>query len=285
VAESTESYRTSPFSVEREPSSVPVGIVVPTRNSARTLERCLASIQNQEHPCRIVVVDNYSTDGTPELAAGYADAVISGGPERSAQRNTGAAVVGTHIVGFIDSDMYLSPGVAAEAVALIQGGAAGVIVPERSSGGGFWASVRAKERSFYDGQDNIEAPRFFRRSLFEAVGGFDEALHPGTEDWDLTIRIREHGTIVRTRATIEHDEGRIGYLDACRKKGYYALSLRDFQVKNGSRTLGAALSRPYFRRPWILLRTDPIVGVGVLALKAGEATAVVCRLIQARLRR
>lgn len=42
-------------------------IVVPTWNGVEFLGECLDSLQQQSAPCRIVVVDNGSTDGTQEL--------------------------------------------------------------------------------------------------------------------------------------------------------------------------------------------------------------------------
>ena len=60
-----------------------VSVVVPTRNSARTIERCLRSIRAQSHPeVELIVVDNDSDDATPELAVGIADLVLHAGPER-----------------------------------------------------------------------------------------------------------------------------------------------------------------------------------------------------------
>lgn len=260
--------------------TVLVDVVVPTRNSVRTIRACLDSLRTQEVPCRVIVVDNHSEDSTREVAGALADVVLVTGPERSAQRNAGARAGTAPVVGFIDSDMILAPGVLSEALHQIQNGASGVIVPEHSVGQGYWSAVRRLERSFYIGVEGVEAARFFRRDVFETVGGFDESLRPGTEDWDLSIAVGERGRLARTDAVIEHDEGRIGYRDACRKKGYYALSLRDFRAKHGSAALKTALDRPYFHRPWKLLRPNPILGGGVLALKAGEATAVLWSLVR-----
>jgi len=86
-----------------------VTVVVPTRNAARTLAACLESLRAQTAPCRTVVVDNGSTDGTVTIAEQGADVVLHAGPERSAQRNYGARTYPAAIVGFIDADMVLAP--------------------------------------------------------------------------------------------------------------------------------------------------------------------------------
>lgn len=256
-----------------------VTVVVPTRNSARTLDACLRSLRSQTHPCRIVVVDNASTDETAVIARATADVVLEGGPERSAQRNQGARAAQADVVGFIDSDMVLEPGVVAQAVAAVHGGAGAVIVPERTVGEGYWARVRAFERSFYNGDDAIEAARFYTWQVFSATGGFDESL-TGPEDWDLTIRAREITAVARIDARIDHDEGNVRYVDACRKKGYYADGLRRFGAKHGSRGLGPVLRRPWMRQP---ARLATPLGLGLLALKGGEASAVACALVRENL--
>ena len=65
-----------------------VSVVVPTKNVGRTLRRCLESVRAQDHqPLELVVVDNFSTDDTFEIATEFADVAFQLGPERSAQRN------------------------------------------------------------------------------------------------------------------------------------------------------------------------------------------------------
>ena len=260
-----------PPGAQRSPS---VTVVVPTKNAARTLAACLASLRSQTYPCRTVVVDNGSTDGTRAIAEAGADVVLDIGPERSAQRNHGARSFPAEIVGFVDADMILQRTVVEEAVAALRSGAGSVIVPERTVGSGFWVEVRAFERSFYDGSDAIEAARFFRWDVFDRAGGFDEQL-TGPEDWDLTESARRLAPVARIAAVIEHDEGTIGYLDACRKKAYYAEGVRRYVAKQGVSALRQASRRPWLCQPRKLLNWR---GAGLIALKAGEALAVTVAL-------
>jgi hypothetical protein len=88
----------------------------------------------------------------------------------------------------------------------------------------------------------------------------------------------------RTSARIAHDEGRVRYWSAVRKKGRYAAGVRRFQRKHGRAGVTLALDRPYLKRPWLLAR-DPILGAGLVALKAGETAAVAMGLLKASQRR
>ena len=261
------------------PDHCHVALIVPTRNSSRTLEACLRSLRQQTRACTVVVVDNHSTDDTEAIARQYADVVAIAGPERSSQRNVGAGLTSASVLGFIDSDMVLEPTVAEQAGRVLDAGAGAAIVPEVSFGDGFWAAVRRFERSFYGGCDAVEAARFYQRDIFEGAGGFDETMGPGPEDWDLTIRVRRAADVARISARIWHDEGRLTFADACAKKAYYSSGLQGFAQKHGRASL-SVLGRPYIRRPWMLFSEGPLLGCGLVALKAGEAVSVVTATIR-----
>ncbi len=254
-----------------------ISIVIPTRNSARTLARCLKSIKAQTFPCEVVVVDNDSTDGTIDIASNFGYRVVKGGPERSAQRNIGLSICHGLIVGFIDSDMILDPEVTEQVYRLIDDSCVAVVVPEYTSGSGYWTAVRAFERSMYLENQNVEAARFFRKSIVDEIHGFNEQL-TGGEDWDLEIRVRDYGSIRRIDARIEHDEGRLQYIEACKKKGYYAKGYAKFAQEHGFRKLIAiTFDRPYIRSPKVLLSAK---GVGLVALKFGELVAILLVVIR-----
>jgi glycosyltransferase involved in cell wall biosynthesis len=100
-----------------------VGVVVPCKNEAATIERCLASLRAQEpSPERIVVVDNGSTDGSREIAARLADDVLLLTDLRiGAMRNRGAQAVGeVDVYAFVDADCELAPGWVAAALEALE---------------------------------------------------------------------------------------------------------------------------------------------------------------------
>ena len=259
-----------------------VSVIVPTRNSAPTLERCLASIRSQTHsPVELIVVDNQSSDSTPEIARRYCDIVETRGPERSSQRNHGARVAHGRYLLFIDSDMELSQSVVADCLKVIRDtNAPAVIVPEISIGDGFLARCRAFERSFYAGDDSIEGARFFDRLAFERVGGYDEKLI-ALEDWDLSARVAAAQRLPRTDSVIAHNEGRLRLTTLLAKKRYYASSAIHYVRKHGGPAVrqGNIVFRPAFLRNWNRLLRHPVLTLGVLSIKSLEAGAVAWGII------
>ncbi|MEZ5263565.1 MAG: glycosyltransferase family 2 protein [Acidimicrobiia bacterium] len=272
----------------QQPPAPIATVVVPTRNSARTMAACLRSIigQTDRHGQRLgvelIVVDNHSDDGTASIAADLAHRVVIAGPERSAQRNAGAALASSAVIAFIDSDQLLQPTVVAEAVALLEARpeVGVVVVPERSFGQGWWAAARCFERRLSDGDARTEAGRFYRRDALELHGGFDETL-TGPEDWELHDRMVAAGwQVARTTARIEHDEGRIDLRAAFAKKRYYGRAFHRYQRLPWARRGAFAPSR-LATRPTALLRR-PDLTARLVVLKAVEAAGAACGTLDAR---
>ena len=253
-----------------------VSIIVPTRNSARTLEGCLASVRAQTYgDVELVVVDNYSTDESWGIAKGYTDRVVAGGPERSAQRNIGARVASGEFFLFVDGDMTVNPKVAEEMARGFEQDAAAqsLVVHLRSVGDNFWARCRVLEKDLYIGDPDMEAARAFRRSAFENVGGYDEELHAG-EDWDLSERVAEAGgSIGRITSGLIHDEGRVSLHELLVKKRYYGQTLGRYARKHPQLALRKLFRLAFVKNIRVLLR-DPVRGTGLVVMKVLELVAV-----------
>lgn len=259
-----------------------VSVVVSTRNSARTLEACLASVRAQTYPdVELIVVDNRSTDRTAEVASVYADRVLVGGPERSAQRNAGAAVASGEFLVFIDYDMLLPRELARELVESFRhrSDVQALVLPERSFGEGFWARCRALEKELYLGVASVEAARAFRRSAFFTAGGYDERIHGGGEDWDLPERIADAGgRIGRISAVVRHDEGRLTLRGDLAKKLYYGRTFRRYATKHPRGALGKIARPALFGAARALVR-HPAPASGLFMLKALELCALVAGVL------
>jgi glycosyltransferase involved in cell wall biosynthesis len=251
---------------------------VPTRNSAEFLDVCLASLASQTYPhTELIVVDRDSTDATVSIAKKYGAKVYNHGPERSWQRNYGAdKAAGTYLL-MIDSDMSLEPEVVAQCVAAMDDSTQGVIIPEQSYGTGFWAQCKALERSYYVGNDTIEAPRFMRRETFLQIGAYDTDLVSG-EDWELGQRLRKRGSITRIAAYIHHNEGHLSFRRTIYKKYYYARLARGYLQASGTTNTLTDDAGPlrrfmlFLSRPSTLL-SRPHYGLGMLFMKFCEYAA------------
>jgi len=269
-----------------------ISIIVPTYNSSQFLDACLQSIKNQTYKnTELIVVDNHSTDKTKEIAQKYTTKVFTKGPERSAQRNFGAQRSNGQYLLFIDSDMELSENVVKNCIEKITKDQTliGIIIPEESFGEGFWAQCKKLERSFYVGVDWMEAARFFDKSAYEQIGGYDENLISG-EDWDLSQRIELFGKIDRIDDFIYHNEGKLSLKDTLRKKFYYAQQFARYKNKNPnekkvkSQTSVLIRYNLFFSQPSKLLR-NPLLALGMLFMKTSEFSISLIGLLIAKRRR
>jgi len=254
-----------------------VSVIVPTKNSSKTLESCLRSIQKQTYKnIEIIVVDNFSTDNTQKIAKKYTKNVYSKGPERSAQRNYAVDQATGFYVTIIDSDMELSLEVIQECVDIMQSskGLVGAIIPEESFGIGFWAQCKKLERSFYVGVPYMEAARFFKKEDFLKAGGYDKDMISG-EDWDLSQRIGKSGELKSIQSFIYHNEGKISLFNTIKKKMYYAKEFAKYTSKTSStenvqnQTNIVGRYALFFSKPKKLFR-NPILGIGMLFMKTCE---------------
>ena len=298
-----------------------VSVVVTTKNEEKNIVACLESIRQQSYPSQqieTIVVDNFSTDKTCELARRYTDKVFLFGPERSAQRNLGMIekAQGQYVM-FVDADMILSPRLVERCVEWLQrGDCIALHIPEIVLGRSYWSSVRRFERRFYDGTV-IDGARFFLKEVFQKAGGFDEHFS-GPEDWDLDKKIKQFGTIallktpvavlartehkeldsfLRQRGTareqfgevIFHNESNFNVWRYLIKKNYYTLGFDSYVLKWGKddpdiRRQFGLLYRYIFvfveGGKWNHLLRHPLYAVGMFFLRF----AVGCVYVTRRLR-
>ena len=259
---------------EDQPVAGSVTVVVPTRNNIRTIEACLRSVTEQTHPdVELIVVDNHSDDGTPEVAERLADRVITAGPERSAQRNTGIRAASSEWVLWLDSDMILPQRAIALALDTAEAtGATGIALPERTIGEGYWTACRALERECYLDDPWLHNPRLVRRDYLLGEGAFHLDMS-GPEDADLRMKMRSTGARIELAPIIiDHDEGRLTVRDVWSKRYYYGRSIPAFASEHEGAVgaQGKAVLRSYVRNHRRLLK-DPGHAVGMLALRAMEA--------------
>lgn len=89
---------------------VNISVVVPSKNRAHTLDRCIQSILSQTYlATEVIVVDDGSEDGTKDTVLKYANHGVTyvrlpEGCGAQAARNHGIAIAGNEWIAFLDSD-------------------------------------------------------------------------------------------------------------------------------------------------------------------------------------
>lgn len=179
-----------------------VSFVIPVKNDATRLRRCLGSIVANDYPrdrVEIIVVDNDSSDGSAQAAidAG-ATVMISQASSVAELRNSGAQRARGRILAFVDADHVIDRRwllSAVDALADESVSAAGAHYHTDPSPN--WVQrqydamrhrLTKREDVSWLGSGNLAV----KRAAFDAVHGFDTSLS-ACEDVDLCNRLRLAG--------------------------------------------------------------------------------------------
>lgn len=179
-----------------------VSFVIPVRNDAVRLARCLTSIRRNTASrleIETIVADNGSVDDSRTVAAGSGARVLElPGLRVSAMRNRAAATASGALLAFVDADHELSPGWLDGALEVMGDptvGAAGALYTPPPDGtwvqkmyGALRGRTTEQSETRWLGSGNLVV----RHEAFAAVAGFDESLE-ACEDVDLCQRLRAAG--------------------------------------------------------------------------------------------
>jgi len=180
-----------------------VSFVIPVRDDAVRLQRCLETIADNLFPrerVEVVVADNGSTDGSERVAAEAGATVLSlPGLRVGALRNRAARAARGDILAFVDADHEIDRRwIASAADAFAQRpwvAAVGALC--HAPADGTW--VEATYDALRDHGPEAREVRWLgsgnlavRRQTFQELGGFDESLD-ACEDVDLCRRLRARG--------------------------------------------------------------------------------------------
>lgn len=252
------------MSVEATPT---VSVVVPVRDDAERLRRCLDAIGRQTlAPLEVIVVDDGSRDDPgPVCRASPGVRLLRRPADGSyAARNRGIEVAAGRVVAFTDADCLPRPGwLEAGAAALsdpdvgLVGGRI-VVAPlsARPSGVELYQALEAFPQSRYVEERGfaVTANLFARRSVLTGVGMFREDLRSGG-DLDLGRRARAAGHTVAYAhdAVVEHPP----------RSTWRALARKQVRVLEGLAELGDEPARSLVRlaappvRKLLRALTDP----------------------------
>ena len=188
-----------------------LSVVVPARNAAATLPRCLDAVLSQAgDDVEVIVVDDASTDETRAAASRRSVCCLSLPRWRgvSAARNVGAAAARAPLLFFLDADVVLAPGALARGLELMSNPDLDAAIgsyddepPVRSLTSLFknLAHHHVHQRSNPNARTFWGACGLIRRERFLAAGGFDEERYqlPSIEDIELGYRLIERGARIR----------------------------------------------------------------------------------------
>jgi glycosyltransferase involved in cell wall biosynthesis len=176
-----------------------VTIAIPAYNYARFLPEAIESALEQRYePVEVVVVDDGSTDETPQVAEEYGERIrYDRTPNRglSAARNHGARLATGELIVFLDADNRLDPSFVSDTVAALQADprAAFAYTQLRHFGDRAvetqkppWDPERLRDANY------IDACALIHIGLVRRFP-FDESNRIGWEDWDFWLTLAEHG--------------------------------------------------------------------------------------------
>jgi glycosyltransferase involved in cell wall biosynthesis len=180
------------------PQSPRISILTPSFNHARYIEQTIRSVMEQDYPeSEHIIVDDGSTDHTLSILRRYPHLRWISQPNRGQANalNRALSMSTGDIIGWVNSDDYLEPGVlpdiarrfADREVQWIVGGLTEVTEPFGT------LSPRTSPvptyRNLVRDPDIIRQPAtFFRRSAIVQAGGWDEHLYM-VMDLDLWLRV------------------------------------------------------------------------------------------------
>lgn len=176
--------------------------IIPVFNGASLIERAIRSVLAQPGPqCKIVVVDDGSTDGTADIVRQHFPSAIlieqkNAGP--SAARNTGLRIVDTDIVCFMDADDYII-GEHAKSTRKLWNKTCDVVVGLSAEGSDEVVNLRVKNkydhtfgahelmREFLRGNYVQTATFSWSTRFARSIGGWNEAIF-GPDDIEFALR-------------------------------------------------------------------------------------------------
>jgi glycosyltransferase involved in cell wall biosynthesis len=186
----------------RAPAATPrVSVVVPCHNGGRFLDGLLASLDAQTfRDFETIIVDDGSAEAaTREKLAALDPAIRVVHQENRylpGARNRGFLEARADLVLPLDCDDMLEPSYLAETVPLLENAPTDVgFVFTHARLTGTLAGVLPRHLNRFDQLFLNLLPycMLIRRSAWQSVGGYDETMRGGMEDWEFNIRLSRSG--------------------------------------------------------------------------------------------
>jgi glycosyltransferase involved in cell wall biosynthesis len=181
-----------------------ISVIVPVYNGERYLREALDSILAQTYrPLKIIVADDGSTDGTPEVAAAYGERITylrQSNQGYAAAKNLGLSAAEGDFIAFLDDDDVWHPEKLMRQMARLR---------ERPEIGlcfthfkNFWMPELAAEERRYQGHSHSQPQSAWsistllaRRAVFEKFGDFHDGSR-GLENMTWFLRAAGQGVVI-----------------------------------------------------------------------------------------
>ena len=191
-----------------------LAFVILTKNSGRTLDKCLeaiAGLKNEFEP-EVIIVDGGSTDNTLNIVEKYRGeldikVLYDGGRGLGYARDIGWRASSAEYIVMLDSDVIVNRNFLRQAVKLLQQdeelGAVSAKLKPISLDRGWLGKFQEKNLAIY--LHHLDPPypakavalhtacTVFKRKVLEGIGGFDAYFNLAKEDSDVSYRIRKAG--------------------------------------------------------------------------------------------
>ncbi len=192
--------------------TLPISVIVPTKNNEKTICQCLVSIEKNK-PAEIIIVDGKSTDKTLEIARKFTGKIFSDeGKGPCYAHQLGSELASQDYLAFIDADIVIKENTLSE-----------MLLELKESG---YANIQARwkgaRRSTYwdraqDWHTQIFQSRkggglsaaLLRKDIVLSIG-FDSSLRGefagfAGDDYDFLLRLKKKGYLIgNSRAIVYH---------------------------------------------------------------------------------
>jgi glycosyltransferase involved in cell wall biosynthesis len=181
-----------------------ISVIIPTFNSGALVCSAIESAIKQTYqPLEIILVDDGSTDGTPELVRKFNGNIVYVRQENkgvASARNTGIGLARGEFIAFLDADdQWLPEKIAKQLEAFKRNAEVGAVHSDlwywHPGTGNKLARKLGREKftgdcyaNFFGENRVLTSSIMVRKACFDKVGLFDENLRLA-EDWDMWARI------------------------------------------------------------------------------------------------
>jgi glycosyltransferase involved in cell wall biosynthesis len=198
-----------------------ISLVIPAYNEERLLPACLEAVTSNVagRVLEVIVVDNGSTDDTPNIVARHDWIRCVHEPEKgiTRARQSGFEAASGDVIAFVDADTRPPPGwieqieaafTSHEDLACLSGPYTFYDLTGLRSAVSRWWFVAAAALGHITGHLLVGGNFAIRRSVLDSMGGFDRTIGFYGEDVDIGRRATRHGRILFSRTLIMPTSGR-----------------------------------------------------------------------------